>query len=190
MTAGQDGHPSRVLGPLSALRADAFLEGDAGFLAGLDESHLNRLACPILILVDDANELAVIIETAPTQSGVEHQRSDRHLPSIAFGQGPVGKEIGNDLIVDEAEEVLMLGELSADLDRSSKAEVAVVIIFNPEGVVLYREADTSQYPRSASEGSRSSSKVGCRACTSVIWSITSCSTPSSTGGSDGFLGTF
>ena len=51
---GTSPHPvgTRVLG----LRADAFLEGDAGFLAGLDESHLNRLACPILILVDDAIE--------------------------------------------------------------------------------------------------------------------------------------
>ena len=83
---------ARRCGPLSdALRADAFLEGDAGFLAGLDESHLNRLAYPIMILTDDANDLAVIIETAP-QSGVEHQRSDRYLtsnvlPSIAFGKG-------------------------------------------------------------------------------------------------------
>ena len=100
VAAARTGHPSlspsavgtRALGPLSALRADAFLEGDAGFLAGLDESHLNRLACPIMIPADDANELAVSIETAP-QSGVEHQRSDRHptsdvLPSIAFRTTP------------------------------------------------------------------------------------------------------
>ena len=97
MSRRQDGLPlspsavgTRVLGPLSALRSDAFLEGDAGFLAGLDESHLNRLAYPIMILADDANVLAVIIETAP-QSVVEHQRSDRYLtsdvlPSIAFGK--------------------------------------------------------------------------------------------------------
>ena len=62
---------SRGLSAREVAQLQEWFEPEArGFLAGLDESHLNRLACPILILVDDANELAVIIETAP-QSGVQ-----------------------------------------------------------------------------------------------------------------------
>ena len=72
------------------LHLPSSLEGDAGFFAGLAESLLNRRACPTMVLIDDANELAVLLDTGP-QSGVERQRSDRHLTSdvclsIAFGR--------------------------------------------------------------------------------------------------------